>query len=226
MAKSFFETIIASGGFAGESFDVAAGPANTGVIDVLLSAGAGALTEDAPVSLVSTGALTAARVLTITAVEQAGRYFFLSVRNSDIATFSLTVTATTDINGGGASLVLNEARDYLFVHETGGTWRAYQQKLSQGADSQVFRATFAGAVWAAGTANQIEIIQTGAPGAGEIGPHGTAIASSYTVNVYRDSDDEQVDVGVIVDGGTGNITLTKSGLGADFAGRVMVVGTA
>lgn len=226
MAKSFFETIIASGGFAGESFDVAVGPANLGVIDVLLDTGSGALTEDAPVSLVSSGALTASRVLTITAVEQAGRYFFLSVRNSDIAPgITLTVTATTDINGGGTSLVLSEARDYLFVHETSGTWRAYQQKLSQGADSQVYREAFVIADWSSAPANTIVFSQD-APGGNELGPTGLGISGSYTVAVYRDSDDELVDVGVVVDPGTGDVTLTKTGLGADFDGRVIIIGTA
>lgn len=228
MAKSFFETIIASGGFAGENFDVAAGPANTAVIDTLLGVGDGTLTEDAPVSMVSTGALNAPRTLDISGIENDGRFFFLSVRNSDITTNSLSVISTTDINGNGptAGLVINEARDYLFVHESGGTWRAYQQKLSQGEDSQVFRATFAGADWTAGVANQIVIVQTGAAGAGEIGPHGLGIAGSYTVAVFRDSDDELVDVGVVVDDITGNVTLTKTGLGANFNGRVIIIGTA
>jgi hypothetical protein len=228
MAKSFYETIIASGGFAGESFDVAAGPANTAVIDVLLSVGDGILTEDAPVSLVVSGALGAARELDLTNCEQDGRFFFLSARASDISTNNLTIMVTTDINGMGptSGLTISESQDYLLVHESGGMWRAYQQKLTQGADSQVFRGTFSGANWAAGTANQITIVQTGAAGAGEIGPHSLGVAGSYTVNVVRDSDDEMVDVGVIIDDVTGNVTLTKTGLGADFAGRIMIVGTA
>jgi len=223
MAKSFYETIICSGGFAGEVFDVAAGGANTDVIDVLLSVGDGILTENAPINMISTGALGAARDLDITGIEQDGRIFYLSARNSDITTNDLTVTATTDINGGGATLTISVATDYLFVHESGGTWRAYIQ--SQTAASGIFRTTFAAAVWAAGTANRIDVIQTGAAGAGEVGPHGLAIASSYLVQVYRDSDDELVDVGIVADGGTGDITLSKTGLGADFAGRVIVAGT-
>jgi len=98
MAKSFYEAIIASGGFAGEVFDVAAGAANTDIIDVLLSAGDGALTQNAPINLISTGALGATRDLDITAAEDDGRVFFLSVRNSDITTNDLPITATTDIN--------------------------------------------------------------------------------------------------------------------------------
>lgn len=37
MPKEFFETIIASGGFAGQSYGINAGPLNTDVIDTLLS---------------------------------------------------------------------------------------------------------------------------------------------------------------------------------------------
>jgi len=127
MAKNFYETIIASGGFAGEYFDVAVGPANTGVIDTLLSVGDGALTIDAPINIISSGALGSARALDITGMEQDGRFFFLSVDNSDIGVNSLTVTATTDINGGGASLVVSTTTDYIFVHQTGGTWKAFTQ---------------------------------------------------------------------------------------------------
>ena len=57
MAKMNYEHVFSSAGFSGESFDIAQGPANTGVIDVLLSVGNGALTEDAPHALVSTGVL-------------------------------------------------------------------------------------------------------------------------------------------------------------------------
>jgi hypothetical protein len=231
MSKNFFETIIASGGFAGESFDMAQGPANTDVIDLLLTdAGAGptgtaTLQENAPVNLYSTGALGAAKNLDLSGIEQNGRFFFLSVRNSDLSTNNLTITATTDINGGGSSLVINTAVDYVFVHETGGNWRAYQQRLSTAATAAVFRATFAGADWSSGTANEITIIQTGAPAAGEIGPHALDIASSYDVTVFNDADDEQVDVGVVVNPSTGDVTLTKTGLGTNFAGRVLVLGT-
>lgn len=223
MAKEFFETIIASGGFAGEVFDVAAGPANTGVIDVLLSAGDGTLTIEAPVNIISTGALGAARDLDITAIEQDGRFFFLSARNSDITTNDLTITASTDINGGGATLTISAASDYLFVHETGGTWRAYAQ--SQMAAAQIFRSAFVAGDWTGGTANEIEIIQTGVAAAGQIGPHSLAIASSYLVQVYRDSNDRLTNVQVEVDGATGNITLIKAPLAPDAPGRVIVAGT-
>lgn len=229
MAKTFYEAIIGQGGFAGQVFDIAQGPAETQVLDVLLSASGGTnasmLEIDAPVNLISTGALGGARELDITGIEQEGRFFFLSARNSDITTNNLTITATTDINGGGASLVISAASDYIFIHESGGTWRAYQQQLSVPSVACVFRADFSAADWDAGaTANSITVVQSGVPGAGEIGPHACAIASSYVVQVFRDSDDRQVGIPVLVNPTTGDITLRKFGLGPDFDGRVIIVG--
>ena len=227
MAKNFYETIIASGGFAGEHFDVAAGPANTGVIDILLSVGDGTLTEDAPISVISTGTLGADRVLDLSNLEAAdGRILLLSVRNDDIGTFTLTLQATTSINGFGPTtgFIISSAKNYWLIHETGGFWRAYEQRLNFGASSVVYRDTFVAADWANGTNNQITIIRSGAPGAGEIGPHNLADADSYVVQVYRNNDDELIDTGVIVDSATGNITLTKTGLGQNFDGRVIIIG--
>lgn len=228
--KSFYEAIIAEGGFAGQVFDVTQGdagsfPDNTDIIDVLLNVGNGILTGNAPVNIISTGAFGAPRSLTITATEQNGRFFFLSVRNSDITTNNLTVIASSDINGGGASFVIASARDFIFVHETGGVWRAYEQKQNLSNFARVFRVTFAALTWSAGTNNRITVIRTGAPAAGQVGPHGLALASSYVVQVYRDSDNQLVDTGVVVDPVTGNITLSKTGLGQNFAGRIIVVGT-
>lgn len=91
-----------------------------------------------------------------------------------------------------------------------------------GVAQPAFRGTFTAAEWSSGTPNAVTILQTGIPAAGQIGPHGNPVAGSYNVAVFRDSDDQQVDVGVEVDPANGNITLTKAGLGADFAGRVMV----
>jgi hypothetical protein len=221
--KTFYEAIIAQGGFAGQVFDVAAGPANTDIIDVLLSAGDGSLTGNAPVNVISTGALGAARSLDISGVEQNGRFFYLSVRNSDLNSNSLTITPTTSINGS-ATLVLTAPADYIFVHESGGVWRAYYQFQTASTSTSVFRATFLSAVWSAGTANQITIIRTGSPGAGQIGPHNLPLASSYVVQVFRDSDNTLVDTGAKVDPVTGNVTLSKTGLGAAFNGRVILVG--
>lgn len=227
MAKSFYEAVIASGGFAGESFDIAAGPANTDVIDVLLNVNVGSnpsvLTENCPVSLTTSGTLTADVEVDLSNVEQDGRFIFLSVRNSDIATNTITLTPTTSINGV-ASWTINSISDWMLVHESGGAWKIYRQKTSTAEDAYIFRGTFAAVDWSNGTNNRITIIRTGAPAAGQIGPHNLAQAGSYVIQVYRDSDDELVDVGVVVDDTTGNITLSKTSLGQNFAGRVIVIG--
>lgn len=228
--KTFYEAIIAQGGFAGQVFDVAQGPTNLDIISVLLSVGNGAITGNAPINMISTGALGGARSLNITATQQNGRMFFLSVRNTDITTNNLTVVATTDINGFGPNFVISSKRDFLFVHESGGTWRAYEQKLDESTTVAIFRTSFAASVWTAGVANRIRIKQTGAPGAGEIGPHNLAIASTYLVQVYRDDggtepESELVDLGTRVDSTNGDIVLTKTGLATAFDGHVIVSGT-
>jgi len=137
MAKSFYETIIASGGFAGEHFDIAQGLANVDIIDTLLNAGDGTLQINTPIAICSTGVLGAARVLNLNNIEQDGRIVFVSIRNSDIIINNLTITATTDINGVGPNLVINDARDYIFVHTTGGSWRAYLQDTASASESTV-----------------------------------------------------------------------------------------
>ena len=233
MAKSFFEAVLARGGFAGESFDIAAGPADAEIIDVLLSVGDGGLTVDAPLMLTSTGALGAARELDISALEVdesgaalGGRFFFLSVQNSDITTNDITIQAGVGVNGSTTTnpFVISEASDWLFVHTSGGVWRAYRQSTTVAQAAMIFRADFAAADWAAGTTNRITIVQAGAPGAGEIGPHGMAIASSYAVQVYRDANDRLVNLGVEVDPVTGDIDLIKAPAAPAEDGRVIVIG--
>lgn len=227
MAKEFFTAIIASGGFAGESFDINVGPAETDVIDVLLSAGSATfpseLQENAPINLISTGALTGSRELDISGIENDGRVFFLSVRNTDIAANNLTITATTDINGGGASLVVSLTRDFLFVHETGGSWRAYQQATPTTAVA-LFRGFIDSTDWAAGTANRVTVIRTGVPVAGEIGPHNLTLANSYIIQSYRDDNGNQINLGAEVDSTTGDITLRKTGLAPSIDVRIIVMG--
>jgi hypothetical protein len=226
--KTFYEAIIGQGGFAGQVFDVTQGPTTTetpDIIDVLLPTGNATLTGNAPVNIISTGLLGGtARTLFITGMEQPGRFFFLSVRNTDLASGALTISPTTSINGS-ATMVLSAPADYLYVHESGGVWRAYQQSTAEAGEAYVFRATFAAIKWSNGVVNKITILRTGVAGAGQIGPHLLSLASSYTVQVFRDSDNQKVDVGVIVDPVTGNITMTKTGLGTDFAGRVIVMGS-
>lgn len=136
MAKTFYETILGAG-FAGEYYDVAVGPALTDVLSTALSSGNGALGENAPLNLISTGALNADRELDITATEQDGRIFFLSVRNSDIATNTLTIVPSVRINDFGPtdSFIINEVSDWIFIHETGGVWRAYEQLTSASSSS-------------------------------------------------------------------------------------------
>ena len=126
--KTFYEAILAHGGFAGEVFDIAAGPANVDVIDVLLSAGDGTLTSNIPLNIISTGLLNFNRTLYLSGAEQNGRLFFISLRNTDLADdmLQITIVATTDINGAGPTMIVNKKRDYIFVHETGGSWRVYR----------------------------------------------------------------------------------------------------
>ena len=105
------------------------GSANTDIQDILLSAGNGALTEHTPHVLVSTGALGSARTLDLSAMEVEsaaygahpldGRFFYLSVQNSDISTNNITISGSTSINGV-ANLVISCACDYLFHHVSGG----------------------------------------------------------------------------------------------------------
>lgn len=89
-----------------------------------------------------------------------------------------------------------------------------------------FRSAFTAADWATGVSNEITIIRTGALGAGEIGPHSLPLDDIYLIQVIRDLTDEVVDVGIEVDPITGNITLTKTGLGTDFDGRVIIIASA
>lgn len=237
MAKIFYEHILAGAGFSGEQFNIAAGPANTALIDVLLSVGDGALTEDAPHVLVSTGALGGARALDISGLEvesagkggQAldGRFFYLSVQNSDISgTNTLTISGTTTINGS-ATFVIDSTGDYLFHHVTGGVWRVNSLPRPEEPIATMTRVPFASTDWDAGaTKNTIKILQTGTPAAGEVGPHALTAKPSYVVQVINTdaTPDEQVDVEIQF-ASNGDITLKKSGLGADFAGVAVIVGT-
>jgi len=195
----------------------------------LLAAGGGTvpseLQPNAPINLASTGALTGPRELDISGIEDDGRIFLLSVRNADIAVNDLTITATTDINGGGASLVVSSTLDLFFTHETGGNWRAYRFTLpGTTTGAAIYREILDSSLWAAGTNNEIVIIQSGAPGAGEAGPHGLVVAESYLVQTYRDDNGRQVSLGVTVDSGTGDVTLRRAGLAPNVDIRLVMGG--
>ena len=235
MATIAYSHQIMSGGFSGESFDIAAGGADVGLIDVLLSVGDGAVTENIPAVLVSTGALGGARQLDLSAAEveaagalaMNGRIIFLSVQNSDIATNNLTIIGSATINGA-ASLVVSSATDFVLQHVAAGVWRANVLPRPSENHATIARVSFASTVWDAGaTKNQIKILQTGIAGAGEAGPHALLKSGSYVVEVINTdlTPDEKVEVEVQFDSATGNITLKKAPKAADFAGVCVIVGS-
>lgn len=125
MAHEFYTNIIANGGFSGQSFNINQGPAQTDVIDVILSASGGSvpsvLQENAPISLISTGLLNTPKELDLSQVEANGRLFFLSVQNTDLDTNSLTLVSGSNLNGD-ASLIITDPDDYVLVYTVNG-WR-------------------------------------------------------------------------------------------------------
>jgi hypothetical protein len=237
MAKFNYEHVAAGAGFSGEQFEIcAAGAEDTGILDVQLSAGSGALTDDAPHVLVSTGAVGAAAGLDISGMElesadkggQAlpGRFFFLSIQNTDIATNNITVTSSATINGS-ASLVIKSTGDYLFHHVASGVWRANQLPRPEEPLATLARIPFASTKWDAGAVkNTIVVKASGAIALNQIGPHNLQPYSSYVVQVINTdaTPDEMVDVEVQFDA-SGDITLKKASKGADFAGVVVIVGS-
>jgi hypothetical protein len=125
--KSFYEAILAHGGFAGDVFDIAVGPPNVDVVDTLLSVGDTNITQNIPLNIISTGLLNGNRTLNIAGAEQNGRMFFLSMRNTDLGNFQVFITASTTINDD-SQFIVNKPHDYLFVYETGGVWKVYRQR--------------------------------------------------------------------------------------------------
>lgn len=213
------------------------GSADTALIDVLLKTGNGALTTDAPLVLVSTGALGAARTLDISALEvedtaqgaQAlrGRIFIFGVLNSDISqTNSITLSATTSINGAPTFAITSQG-DYMFAHVANGVWRC--TVLPRPADNlaSVVRIPFTAADWSAGTINQITIPATGALSPGQVGPHGLAAYGSYLVQVINTdlTPDEMVDVETQFNAVTGAITLLKAQKAKPFNGVCVIAGS-
>ena len=211
------------------------GSPDTDIQTVLLSVGAGALTEDAPYALVSTGALGAARQLDLTLMEKEslargqyplnGRFHYLSVQNSDIITNNLTLVSSATINGA-ATFVIKTSGDYLLNHTRDGIWRINLLPTPSEGSATLARVPFLAADWDAGAVkNTIKILQTGSPAAGQVGPHGLTAYQSYVVQVLNTDlpKPELVEVEVQFDS-NGDVTLKKSG-GLDFNGVAVIVGS-
>jgi hypothetical protein len=205
--------------------------------DVLLNVGDGALMEDAPLVMTSTGALVAARELILDAMEVEaadkggqplnGRFFFLSVQNTDILTNHLTVTGSTSVNGVAGGIVISSIGDYLFQHVQGGIWRANILPSPADAMSTIARVPFLSADWDAGAAkNTIVIKQTGSLSAGQVGPHALTAYGSYVVQVLNTdlTPDELVDVEIQF-AANGDITLKKAAKAPDFNGVAVIIGS-
>lgn len=212
------------------------GDKDLGIQDILLKTGNGALTDDTPHVLVSTGALGAARQLSIAGMEVEsaakgsmplpGRFFYLSVQNTDLPTNPLTVVASGTLNGI-ASLIIDDTGDYLFHHVGSGVWRVNELAAPPTDLATIKRVSFLASDWDAGAIkNTIKIIPSGSPVAGEVGPHGLLVAGSYLAQVINTdlTPDEQVDVEIQF-AGDGSITLKKSPKADDFSGVIIIAGS-
>jgi hypothetical protein len=213
------------------------GSADTKLIDVLLKAGNGVLTTDAPLVLYSTGTLGAARTLDIASLEKEntaqggqdlqGRFFYLSVQNSDVSN-SNTITISTSTGGGSinglSTLVIRKPQDYIFHFESSGLWRANILTRPGEAHATIAMIPFVAADWSAGTVNEIEVIQTGVPTGGQVGPHGLKVYPHYIVQVCDETltKPELVDVETQFDV-SGNIKLIKAQKAKPFSGTVLIV---
>lgn len=124
MSKDFLETLHVYGGFSGGFYDLNQGPLIADIIDARLqdSGILASLQENAPIGLQSTGTLGAARNLSLTLVEDAGRIFYLHIANSDIATNSLTLTPTNVINGL-SDIVISNVGDFWLICLGSGSWQ-------------------------------------------------------------------------------------------------------
>lgn len=211
------------------------GSADVAIQDVLLKDGSGALTADAPLVLYSTGAFGGARQLDISALEKEsalqggedlrGRFFMLSIENTDIATNNLTIVATGNVNNA-ASMVISSMGEYMFYFLGDLGWHAVIMPTPADALATIKRVSFADFKWDEGaTKDTIKVLQTGAPGNGEVGPHGLTAASTYSVEVWNMdlAYPEIVDIEVQCDA-SGNITLKKAAKAKDFNGVVVIIG--
>ena len=115
----------------------------------------------------------------------------------------------------------------MFHYTKNGAWRVNEIPTPIENAATLKRVPFIAANWDAGaTKNTIKILQSGAPGAGEVGPHGLTAYGSYLVQVINTdaTPDEQVDVEIQF-ASNGDITMKKSGLGQDFSGIAIIAGT-
>jgi hypothetical protein len=214
------------------------GTIDTAIIDVLLSAGDGILTTDAPLVLTSTGLLGAARTLSIADLEEEsalqggealrGRFFYLTITNTDITTTNtLTVTSSGTINEE-TSFVITSPGDYMFFHISNGAWRCSVMPRPEESIASLIRVPFTAAGWSAGDKNSITIPQSGTadPAAGEFGPHTIAPFDSYMVQVINTdlTPNEIVDVEVQF-ALNGNVTLVKAQKARPFNGIALICGT-
>lgn len=234
MASLSYNHVFSSAGFSGESFDIAQGPVNTGIIDVLLSVGNAALTVDAPHVLVSTGTLGGARSLDLAAMESElvsdggvelnGRFFYLSVQNSDISSVnSLTVSGSVSINGADEFVIASKG-DYIFHYVTGGAWRC-NILATPGENLATFkRISFLASDW---VGNKIVVKQSAPILAGQIGPHGLTPYAGYLISVLNTSltPQEYVDVEIHQDPSNGDFTLVKAAKAPAFNGLVLMSGS-
>ena len=84
---------------------------------------------------------------------------------------------------------------------------------------------FTVADWLAGSSvNEIVVIPSGTPGAGEVGPHTQPIGRAYGMSVFKD--DLPLTIGVDIELkislATGEITLIKAPLADPFDGRIII----
>lgn len=201
------------------------------------------LTEDAPLCLVSSGALGADRILNFSGMEVEtaarggqplnGRFIYLSVQNSDVNNsgtgYKLTLKGSGTVNGV-ASVDITSPGDYWMVHDENGNWRINILPQPGEALATLVRVPFAAAKWGQHPTNKNTIVclQTGIPGNGQIGPHGITAYSTYLVQVYNTENatwTEQVDVEIKVDKITGDITLQKAQKAVPFDGILVISGS-
>lgn len=238
------ETVVNDTPAGASTFD---GSSDTKLQSLLLKNAAepveAALTEDAPLCLISSGALGANRTLNLAGMEVEtlarggqplnGRFVYLSIQNTDVnntlSGYRLRVKGSATVNGA-AYVDINSPGDYWFVHDQNGAWRVNVLPTPGEALATLTRIPFTAAKWGQHPTNKNTIVclQTGAPGAGQIGPHLLTIYSTYLIQVYNTDNatwTEQVDVEIKVDKLTGDITLQKAQKAIPFNGILVISGS-